>query len=148
MSKKLSLQKLAYLAGFIDGDGSIYVRLKPNNTYKYNYQIAPFVILFQSKKSEKDFKQICSLIKYGYLRERKDGILEYTINRQDDIVEFLRLIQPYLILKKKQAELMIKIIQKKKQVKNKSDFIKLVNLIDKYRELNYSKNRKRHNLTP
>ena len=148
MSKKISPIKLAYLAGFIDGDGSIYVRLKPNQTYKYNYQIAPSIILFQSKKEQESFKKICSLINYGYLRERKDGILEYTINKQDDIIKFLQLIEPYLILKKKQAKLMIEIIEKKKRIKNKNDFIKLANLVDKYRELNYSKNRKRHNLTP
>ncbi len=148
MSKKISPTILAYLAGFIDGDGSIYVRLKPNSTYKYNYQIAPFVILFQSKKEQKAFEKICSLINYGYLRERKDGILEYTINRQNDILEFLQLLEPYLILKKKQARLMMKIIRKKKQVKNKKDFIQLVNLVEKYRELNYSKKRNRHSLTP
>jgi len=27
----LSKEKLAYIAGFLDGDGSIYVKLKPNS---------------------------------------------------------------------------------------------------------------------
>ena|SRR6056297_2363964 len=134
----ISPTQKAYLAGFIDADGSIYVRLKPNNTHKYNYQISPFVILFQSGKEKESFKEICSLIKYGYLRERNDGILEYTINRQDEITEFLQLIKPYLVLKKKQAELMIKILKQKKEIKTKDDFVKLVELVDRYRELNYS----------
>ncbi len=144
----ISPKQKAYLAGFLDADGSIYVRLKPNNTHKYNYQISPFVILFQSGKEKESFKKICSLIEYGYLRERKDGILEYTINKQDEIIEFLESIKPYLILKKKQAELMIRIIKRKKTVKSKTDFIKLANLVERYREINYSQNRKRHNLTP
>ncbi len=148
MSKIISTIKRAYLAGFLDGDGSIYVRLKPNSTYRYGFQISPYIILFQSIKEIESFKKVCALINYGYMRERNDGILEYTINRKDDIRQFLKLIKPYLILKKKQADLMIKILNQKSKIKDKDDFNKLAELVEKFRELNYSKKRKRHNLTP
>ena len=46
----------AYLAGFLDGDGSIYVRAKKNDSYKYGFQIAPYIIFFQSKKEESNFE--------------------------------------------------------------------------------------------
>lgn len=81
-------------------------------------------------------------------RTRKDGILEYTINRENEILEFLALVRPYLILKRRQAELMVRIIKKKKQIKTKDDFTELIQMVDRYREINYSQNRKRHNLTP
>jgi len=58
------------------------------------------------------------------------------------------MISPYLILKKRQASLMLKILEKKELVKNEVDFKKLMNLIDKFRNLNYSKKRKKHKLTP
>jgi len=148
MSKIISTTKKAYLAGFIDGDGSIYVRLKPNSTYKYGFQISPYIILFQSIKEIEKFRKVCALINCGYMRERNDGILEYTINRRDEIIKFLKLIKPYLILKEKQADLMIKILNQKSKVKNKKDFNKLAELIDEFRKLNYSKKRKRYNLTP
>ena len=148
MSKIISVTKRAYLAGFLDGDGSIYVRLKPNSTYKYGFQISPYIILFQSIKEIEKFKRICALINCGYMRERNDGILEYTINRREEIIKLLKLIKPYLILKQKQADLMIKILNQKLKVKNRKDFNKLAELIDKFRELNYSKRRKRHNLHP
>ncbi len=148
MSKNLTPTQRAYLAGFLDGDGSIYVRLKPNEDYKYGFQISPYIVLFQSKKEEKPFKKICALINFGYLRERKDGILEYTINKQDEIIVFLNLIKSYLVLKSKHADLMIKILFTKREVKNRKDFIRLAKMIDQFRELNYSKKRKRHNLTP
>ena len=57
---KLTHSQSAYLAGFIDGDGSIYVRLKPNNDYRYGFQIAPYIILFQSAQDEADFQKILS----------------------------------------------------------------------------------------
>ena len=146
--KSLPSIKRAYLAGFLDGDGSIYVRLKPNTDYRYGFQVAPAIILFQSARDRNKFEELCSLIDLGYIRERKDGILEYTINRIDNIFAFLQLVGPYVILKRRQVALMRKILERKKTVKHKSDFEALMKLIDKFRELNYSKKRKIRTLTP
>ena len=144
----LNQAKRAYLAGFLDGDGSIYVRLKPNPSYRYGFQVAPYIVLFQSQKEQKKFEKLCSLINLGYMRVRKDGILEYTIGKVDSLRKFLQIVKPFLILKKEQAYLMLKILDKREIVKNKQDFIKLANLIDRFRNLNYSKKRKKHILTP
>jgi len=144
----LSQTQKAYLAGFLDGDGSIYVRLKPNPTYKYGFQVAPYIVLFQSQKEKENFKKICSLIGLGYLRVRKDGILEYIIGRIDELREFLKIVKPFVILKKEQVALMIEILNKKEKVRNENDFRKLADLIDRFRNLNYSKKRKKHTLTP
>ncbi len=143
----LSSTQKAYLAGFLDGDGSIYVRLKPNTDYKYGFQVAPYVILFQSSKERKKFEKVCSLIGLGYIRERKDRILEYTIGREKAIKFFLKMVIPYLILKKKQAILTLEILDMKMKIKNKNDFQALMNKIDIFRNLNYSKKRKKHVLT-
>ena len=148
MCKNFSSTISAYLAGFIDGDGSIYVRMKPNSTYRYGFQIAPYIVLFQSNQDRDNFEKICSRIGLGILRERKDGILEYSINRIDNLKLFLESIKPFLILKKKQADLMLKILAKKEKVKNQEDFKKLAQLVDTFRELNYSKKRKIRTLTP
>ena len=148
MLKNLSPIKKAYIAGFLDGDGSIYVRAKPNPTYRYGFQIAPYVVFFQSNISKEKFSELCGLIGYGQMRERKDGILEYVINRIDDIKEFLKCVRPFVIMKKRQVELMFKVIEAKNKVENKNDFKALLNLIESYRELNYSKKRKKRTLTP
>ena len=142
-----STQK-AYLAGFLDGDGSIYVRLKPNEDFRYGFQVAPYIVFFQSSKDRKNFEMICALIGVGCLRERNDGMLEYVIQRQHVIKEFLLDISPYLLLKKGQADLMLQILEKKSEVRCKEDFVVLMKLIDCFRELNYSKKRKIHMLTP
>ena len=148
MFKKISSTQKAYLAGFLDGDGSIFVRLKSNLTYKYGFQVAPYVVLFQSQKEETNFRKICSLIDFGQIRKRNDGMLEYVVNKQDAIFEFLKIVEPFVILKKKQVLLMFKILDKKKFVKSQEEFNELAELIDKFRELNYSKKRKKHKLTP
>ena len=148
MSQKISSTQKAYLAGFLDGDGSIYVQLKPNSSYRYKFQVAPYIVLFQSLKDKPKFLKICSLIELGYIRERSDGILEYIIGKTDNIKKFLAMIFPYIILKKEQASLMIKILEAKKKVKNKKDFTELMKLIDRFRNLNYSKKRKNRLVTP
>ena len=148
MKRFLSSTQRAYLAGFLDGDGSIYVRAKPNNDYRYGFQIAPAIILFQSAKDRSKFEEICSLIGLGYIRERKDGVLEYTINKIDHILEFLKLVEPYVILKRKQVALMKQVLEQKKKIGQKTDFEKLIILIDEFRNLNYSKKRKIRILTP
>src|SRR3990172_13265327 len=116
MQKGLSSQQKAYLAGFIDGDGSIYVQAKQNTSYRYGFQIAPYIVLFQSAKDRINFQNLCSLIGIGYMRERKDGILEYIINRQEAILEILSAIGPHVILKLKQVSLMLQILDKKEKV--------------------------------
>ena len=148
MKKLISQTKRAYLAGFLDGDGSIYVQLKPNKTYKFGFQIAPYIVLFQSQKDQKNFETLCSMINLGYMRVRKDGILEYIIGRQENIGKFINLVEPYVVLKKLQIKLIKKIIILKNKVQNKKDFEALAKLIDTFRELNYSKMRKVRTLTP
>jgi len=138
----------AYLAGFLDGDGSIYVQAKPNNSYKYGFQVAPYIVLFQSQKDQENFAKVCNLINLGYLRFRKDGILEYIIGKKDNIEKFIFLVEPYVLMKKEQIILLKKILALKEKVECKKDFCALVKLIDTFRELNYSKKRKTRILTP
>lgn len=148
MKKLIPQTKRAYLAGFLDGDGSIYVRLKPNKTYKFGFQIAPYIVLFQSQKDQKNFEQLCSVINLGHMRIRKDGILEYIIGKTDNIAKFIKLVEPHVIMKKSQLVLLRRIMIAKNKVQTKSDFIALAKLIDSFRELNYSKKRKIRTLTP
>ena len=146
--KSITSQQQAYIAGFLDGDGSIYVQAKKNPTYRYGYQVASYAVLFQSTKSESNFMQICNLIGLGHLRRRKDGISEYIIGRIDQLKEFLKLVEPFVILKKKQVALMLQILEQKDKIENKQDFEALLKLVDTFREFNYSKKRLKRTLTP
>ena len=73
---KLTIAQRAYIAGFLDGDGSIYVRLKPNATYRFRYQVAPNIVFFQSMKARFGLENIQNILGIGYLRDRNDGIDE------------------------------------------------------------------------
>ena len=148
MNQLISSTQRAYLAGFLDGDGSVYVRAKPNNSYKYGFQVAPYIVLFQSQKDKENFKKVYSMVGLGYLRTRKDGILEYIIGKKENIQKFISIVEPYVLMKKEQINLLKKIILLKEKVENKEDFNALIKLIDSFRDLNYSKKRKIRTLTP
>jgi len=140
---RLAKNSWAYLAGFLDGDGSIYVQTKPNKTYRFGFQIAPIVSFFQSQKEKSKISGLRDFYDLGYLRERKDRIIEWIIGDEKSIREILIKTLPHLVLKKKQAELMLQILDLKSQIKNREDFIFLAKKVELYRELNYSKKRKK-----
>ncbi len=142
-----SATTLAYIAGFLDGDGSIYVRAKPNPSYRYGFQIAPYVVFFQSSQ-ESEFPNLMQKIGFGKMRVRKDEMYEFTIGKHEELELFLKSILPYLQLKKRQAVLMLEILAYKKQVTSAKDFQDLLEMIEQFRSLNYSKKRIKRALTP
>ncbi len=79
------------------------------------------------------------MINLGNMRTRKDGIMEYTIGKHEYLVQFLKMIKPYAILKINQVELLLNILTIKKSIKTKEDFENLVLEIHKFKKLNYSK---------
>ena len=135
--------KWSYLAGFLDGDGSIYVRVKPNKTYKFGFQIAPTIAFFQSEKEKDKISALQKKFNLGYIRVRNDGIIEWVIGDEKGIRLIIAKTFPFLFIKKKQAKLMLKILDKKSKINNKREFIALANKIDRFRNLNYSKKRKK-----
>ena len=144
---KLSLTQRAYIAGFLDADGSIYVRAKPNPTYRFGYQIAPYIVFYQSSKSNV-FKNMYSILPFGKVRIRNDGVTEFIVSKRDDLVEFVQIIEPFLILKQKQITLLKKILKAKELVQDEKDFEKILQLCNEFQNLNYSKKRKIRTLIP
>ena len=142
MSKELR----AYIAGFLDGDGSIHVRLKPNKTYRFRFQIAPSIVFYQSKKERKYLEWMQKTLQKGYLRDRNDGIVEYIVGDQQSILWLIKELLPYLKLKQKQAQLMRETLLLKNKVKNGGDFLRLSKRIDEFQKLNYSKKRTQNSL--
>ena len=81
------------------------------------------------------------LLKHGYLRIRKDGVSELVITGVGPVEQVLLQLKDSLVLKKKNANLVLKIIEKKRKVNSKDEFIEVCKLVDQVAELNYSKTR-------
>jgi len=140
MRKINDIQK-SYIAGFLDGDGSVYVKLKKNDTYRFGYQIAPYITFYQKATYLNFLIKLKKMLGVGYIRSRKDGVVEYTIGDEKSLIEFARQIAPFSKLKSKQLRLLSSVLKLKSKTKNAKDFIALCKKIDKFKELNYSKKR-------
>lgn len=135
---------LAYLAGFCDGDGSIMATIckKPDyGTIKYQLRI---VVSFTQKSSRCHFlMQLKKKLRdKGSVRDRNDGQHDLSLVGSD-AQWLLRLLQPYLLIKKKQANLALKILEQLPSAKKiPLKFLELCNLADQISALNDSKIRK------
>ena len=74
----------------------------------------------------------------GYIRHRKEGISDYTIVSSKEVEKILKLLHPYVRIKRKQVELGLEIFEK---IKNNESFLDICKFVDKFKEMNYSKKR-------
>jgi intein-encoded DNA endonuclease-like protein len=140
----MKTEELAYISGFLDGDGCITVQLVARKDYILGYQIRTSIIFYQSNKYVKYLEQIKAVFNTGYIRNRKDGMSEYNIVGYSAVKTVLELLNPYIRIKKEQSCLALEIICSIEKYNGKLKPLDLVNLakkVDKFSELNYSKKR-------
>ncbi|MFA5019594.1 MAG: LAGLIDADG family homing endonuclease [Candidatus Pacearchaeota archaeon] len=133
---------LAYIAGFLDGDGSIFFQIVSRPDYKQKFQIRSSVAFYQKTEYKEILEWLKNIFENGCIRHRKTGISDYTIVEPKEVHKILILLQPYIKLKKRQVKLGLEILNKLDNKKSDEDFLDICKLVDKFKELNYSKKRK------
>lgn len=142
MTRKQDLEatEAAYIAGFLDGDGSIYTKLIPRPDYTViRYQISAELSFIQGKDKYPYLQDIYDQLgQRGRLRkDRGDGIADYTIVGLDQLAIVLPLLLPYLRIKKKQANLILHIVNHYPDARqNPKKFLDLVKKVDQIQNLN------------
>jgi hypothetical protein len=135
----LKPEVLAYMAGFIDSDGSVVAQIVRKSDYAYKFQIRVLVQFSQRTSRKHHLEKLRKEVGYGHVVTRKD-MSDFVITEPRILCEFLQLLQPYLRIKKKQANLIIKIIQELPSAKvSKEKFIELCKLANQVSELNEPK---------
>ena len=131
----------AYIAGFLDGDGSIIAQLVRRKDYKYGFQIRISVVFFQKTIREACLKRIQKELKAGYIRKRKD-ISDLTIVGFQEVKRVLKPLLPHLRIKNLLAKEVLDIIETHEQMEiiSARKFISLCKMVDKTSLHNYSKN--------
>ena len=133
---------LAYIAGFLDGDGSVFFQIVPRKDYKQKFQIRTSIAFYQDTKNVYILEWLKEQFEVGYIRHRKTGVSDYTIVESKEVKNILLLLKSYVKLKRKQVELGLEILEKLERKKSDEDFLEICKLVDKFKELNYSKKRK------
>ena len=131
----------AYIAGFLDGDGCVMFQLVRRKDYIYGYQIRASIVFYQKTNNRVILDWLKSKLSRGYIRQRNDGMTEYTIVGKDYVVETLHILFPFLRLKKKHARVAFQIARKWPERFDKKSLLALGILVDKFQKMNYSKKR-------
>ena len=132
-----------YLAGFLDGDGSIMAQIVKGNNYKYGYTIRVTVCFYQKTTRHWFLLKLRKLLgKEWKVRKRNDGMSELYITGFTPVKNVLFILQPYFRLKPRLARLVLEIIEEYSQVQTEADFLKVCEKIDKTAEYTDSKKRK------
>lgn len=139
--KNLTNEHLAYIAGFLDGDGCILAQIVRGNTYRYKHTIRFSVVFYQKKNNHWFLIGLKEQLNKGNIRMRKDGMAELCILGKTPVKEVLTLLLPYLQIKKRLAKLVLQIIEKINDVRSEASFIEVCKLVDKTAEYTYSKKR-------
>lgn len=131
----------AYIAGFLDGDGCIMFQLIRRKDYIYGFQVRASIVFFQKTVHRAHLESLKEKLYYGYIRNRPDGMSEYTIVGLQAVRETLDQIAQYVQLKKPHAELAYQILDALPKHITKQQLLVVAELVDKFKELNYSKRR-------
>jgi hypothetical protein len=111
--KTLTTEERSYLAGFLDADGSIFAQLVRGNDLKYKYRIRVSIGFYQNKRQIWFLTNLKKDLKCGSIREKSDHVVEYVITGADPVKNLLLQIKDYLVLKKRQANLVLEILEQK-----------------------------------
>tara|TARA_Y100000310_G_scaffold219176_1_gene220573 strand:+ start:159 stop:644 length:486 start_codon:yes stop_codon:yes gene_type:complete len=137
----LSSSVKSYIAGFLDGDGCIMYQLIHRKDYRNGYQIRASIVFYQHTDKRAFLEWLHQLFGVGYVRNRGDDVSEYTIVGIDPVIEILKVLKPYVRLKREHIKLALKINKILSKPYTIQRFIKAAELVDKFAILNYSKKR-------
>jgi hypothetical protein len=98
----------AYIAGFLDGDGSLMLQLKRRSDTKSGIRFMATICFYQDSRHDKPLKWMKDLFGIGYLAKRNDGMTELRINGHERVGKILKELLPFLKFKERQARSLIK----------------------------------------
>ena len=135
---------LAYIAGFLDGDGSVMFQLKPRFDYAYGFQIKVTLAFYQRASNRSILEWLHENLKVGAVRDRNDGMSEYDIEGFIPVHQVLELIEPHIILKREQVEMALQLIDEivSQSQPSPQQFLEWCAKVEIFHALNYTKNRK------
>ena len=137
----MSSEELAYIAGFLDGDGCVMAQLVRRKDYIYGYQIRTSIVFYQKSRNQRILHWLKDRLKLGYIRHRNDGMTEYAIVGLKEVETVLNVLLPYLRLKKELAEQVIKLISVHPKRMTPEELVRMSKLVDATAKFNYSKKR-------
>lgn len=136
---------IAYIAGFLDGDGSLMLQVKKRNDTKRGFRFMTTICLYQDSRHEKPLYWMRKVFSIGYISQRNDGMSELRINGFKQVRDILVLMKPFIRFKKVQATALIEacdiLIDTPMQNMTEKQIRKIIDLMFIIKNENYSNNK-------
>lgn len=94
---------LAYIAGFLDGDGSLMLQVKKRKDGALKKRFMATICLYQDSRHEKNLYWIQKVFGIGYVSRRNDGMTELRVNGYIQVRDILKQLLPFIRFKRLQA---------------------------------------------
>jgi hypothetical protein len=129
----------SYLAGFLDGDGSIHFQLVRQKEYRFGYYIRASVSFSQSTSARWGLEELRTRIGAGYLRERGTGMSDLVVTSRPVLIDLLRAVAPYVVFKREHVSRALQLLPRLEKLRDPEEFLSLSKEVDAFSTLNYSK---------
>ncbi len=134
---------LAYIAGFLDGDGSLMLQIKKRKDGNKKFRFMSTICFYQDTRHEEPLCWIKKILGIGYISRRNDGMTELRINGFRQVKDIIQNLLPFIKFKKNQAEAIIKASNLLIGKLTKKDLPKIIDSVLEVQNNNYkSRNKK------
>lgn len=142
-----SSEHIAYIAGFLDGDGSVMLQIKKRNDRDYTARFMATICLYQDTRHEQTLHWMRSVFGIGYVSRRNDNMTELRVNGYRQVHRILTMLSPHIRSKRKQVDALIEgceiLISAPPRKLTEQKLKRLVDLVLLIQSENYTTKRKR-----
>jgi hypothetical protein len=132
----------SYVAGFLDGDGSIHFQLVKQAEYRFGFYIRASLSFSQSTSVRWVLEEIRTMIGAGYVRDRGTGMSDLVITSRPVLRRVLEEISPHARVKRERIRLALKLLPLLDHVTDPLEYLRLARMVDAFATLNYSKTKR------
>jgi len=132
----------SYVAGFLDGDGSIHFQFVKQKEYRFGYYIRSSVSFSQSTSARSGLEHIQAVVGGGYLRDRGTGMSDLVLTSRPLLQKLLVAVEPHVIFKKVHVREALLLLPQLDRVRDPERFLQIAHQVDAFATLNYSKTKR------
>lgn len=136
---------MAYIAGFLDGDGAISAVIEKHAEKKFGFRVRVSLDFYQHKQHIALLKYIRKVFGEGCLCRSIRDTHKLSIRNQTSLKKILPMLLPFTRIKRKQIQIALRILDT--TIGKKSDLLKVARLADKLSSYNMRSRSRRKNFS-
>jgi hypothetical protein len=140
--QEMNAAQASYLAGFLDGDGSIHFQLVRQKEYRFGFYIRASMALSQSTSARRGLFVLRETIGGGYVRDRGTGMSDLVVTSRPLLLTVLTEVSPYVLFKRQHVERALWLLPQIQPRMMPEEFLKVAQHVDAFSALNYSKTKR------